>query len=125
MMRTMIACVALLVSLTGASGEMTAGEFLDRAEKIENGGLVSAQSTEVQELRAEARRVGALYRAELDRRAARGEPQHSCPPPRGAASLSGKDLRAYLKSLGAAELAKPYRLAFFNMMKDRFPCPKS
>jgi len=101
--------------LVAARGEMTAGEFLAKAATVEDQGMKAIFSSEAKELRGENQRVMALYEADTNGRG-------SCPPPKSQRKLSGDELKAYMSSLSAAERKQPYRLAFYGLMRKKYPC---
>lgn len=101
--------------LVAARGEMTAGEFLSKAKIVEDQGMMAIFSSEAKELRSENQRVMAQYDADIKGRG-------SCPPPKGQRKLSGDELKDYMGKLGAAERSKSYRLAFYGLMRKKYPC---
>lgn len=122
MTRKWVLAALALPLLTAAGAEMTAAQFLAKAKKVEAQGMMALLSSEAGELRAEADRVGKIYRADIEKQPKSGPGRHSCPPPKGKGNLTGDELKAYLETLSPAQKARPYREAFYNLMKKKYPC---
>lgn len=110
------------VLLTGAASEMTVAEFLAGMKKAETLGPAALLSSDVRALRAESDRVRELYVADITRQKKAGGKLHSCPPTGDRPKLTGEELRAYLSKLPAAAQKQPFRVAVYNLMKQKYPC---
>lgn len=110
------------LALMAAAPEMSVNTFLEGVEKAENMGPAALLSSDVRALRAESERVRELYIAENARQKKAGGPRHSCPPGDGKPKMSGEELRQYLTKLPPAARKQPFRVAVFNLMKQKYPC---
>lgn len=110
------------LTLTAAASEMTVNEFLQGMEKAESLGPAALLSSDVRALRAESDRVRQLYIDDAARQKKAGGKRHSCPPADGKPKMSGEELRVYLTKLPAAAKKQPFRVAVFNLMKQKYPC---
>ena len=122
-MRANIVAASILVFLASpaaAETQMTAGQFLDKANALEAKGMMAMLSPDVKILRGTGKAAGKEYRAMLKRQKANGQNPHSCPPGKG--KLNGSDMKAHLSSLSAAQKAQPFQAAFFSLMKKKYPC---
>ncbi|MEZ5710583.1 MAG: hypothetical protein R3E02_14480 [Blastomonas sp.] len=113
----LLPCAALLLIAAGGS-EMTAGEFLTGMNKVEAQGMTAIFSSDAKKLKAETERVIKLYDGEV----AKGSRDYGCPPPKGKRKLTGDELKAHISGLSASQKAQPYRLAFYGLMKKKYPC---
>lgn len=119
--QTAILAAAAMV-LTAAAPEMTVAEFLNGMKKAESLGPAALLSSDARALRAESDRVKQLYVAHAAREKQAGGTRHSCPPADGRPKMSGSELQAYLTSLSPAARKQPFRVAVFNLMKQKYPC---
>lgn len=110
------------VVLTAAAPEMTAGQFLAGMKKAESLGPAAILSSDARALRAETDRVRQLYIASAIREKQAGGARHSCPPADGKPKMTGDELRGYLTKLSPAARRQPFRVAVFNLMKQKYPC---
>jgi hypothetical protein len=110
------------VLLTAAAPEMTAGQFLAGMKKAESLGPAAILSSDARALRAETDRVRQLYIATAVREKRAGGARHSCPPADGKPKMTGDELRSYLNKLSPAARKQPFRVAVFNLMKQKYPC---
>ena len=118
-----LSLAAMPAGLSAAPGDMSVATFLTRAEALEKKGMMAMFSSDLKVLKAEAEGAGDAYRASLaaDRKA--GRTPHSCPPPKGKASISSDDMLAHLRSYPASRRqAIPLKAAFADLMKKRYPC---
>lgn len=115
-----LALVAIM--LTAAAPEMTAGQFLQGMKDAESLGPAAILSSDARALRAETDRVRKAYIADIARQRKSGAAKHSCPPADGKPKMSGDELRIYLTKLSPAARKQPFRLAVYNLMKQKYPC---
>lgn len=111
---------ALLLMATAP--EMTAGQFLEGMKKAESLGPAAILSSDARALRAETDRVRQMYIATAVREKKAGGARHSCPPADGKPKMTGDELRSYLNRLSPAARRQPFRVAVFNLMKQKYPC---
>lgn len=108
--------------LMAAAPEMTAGQFLEGMKKAESLGPAAILSSDARALRAETDRVRQMYIATAVREKKAGGARHSCPPADGKPKMTGDELRSYLNRLSPAARRQPFRVAVFNLMKQKYPC---
>lgn len=118
----LLAVPVVALALTAAAPEMTAGEFLQGMKKAESLGPAAILSSDARALRAETDRVRKLYIAQAAKQKKAGGARHSCPPADGKPKMSGDELRTYLTRLSPAARKQPFRVAVFNLMKQKYPC---
>lgn len=120
----LISPALLIATSVSASdpGEMSAAEFLARAEKLEKKGMLAAFSGDLKTLKREAKAAGQSYRARIKADRAAGRQPHSCPP-EGEQSMSSNELLGHLRSYPEATRKEiTMKAAFADLMKKRYPC---
>ncbi len=115
-----VAFSLLLPAPLMAAGEMTAGEFLAKAEKLKAQGPLALMSSDLTVLKNEGKRASKVYKDDIVRQKKSGQIPHSCPPEGG--SMNADELINHLKSLSAAQKQQPFRSAFYGLMKKKYPC---
>ena len=124
MKHAIAAAVALGVTVTAtplmAQAEMSAGDFLAKAEKLQAQGPMALFSSDLSVLKAEGKRAAQLYKADLLKQKQAGVAPHSCPPEKIA--MNSDEILGYLKGLSPAQKKQSYRSAFYGLMKQKFPC---
>lgn len=101
---------------------MTVAEFLARAHALQARGILAIGSPEIAALRDEMMRIADAYRNDLEAARAAHRPPQSCPPPRGQAKMSSQELIAELDKIPPAQRGMDLRVAFYAVMKRRYPC---
>ncbi|MEI9853037.1 MAG: hypothetical protein WDN24_21785 [Sphingomonas sp.] len=120
----LIAAALLLAGQQAAPADMTVAALLERIEAA-RGAPAPELSPQIEQLRAELRRVGLEYRAEVDAAKAAGKPPRSCLPPPGAFNFNSNELVAELVKVPEAErAATSIRPAFYALLDRRFACPQ-
>lgn len=126
-MRTTLIAGALLLAVAtpapAAQQQMSAGEFLARAEPM----LKKSKASLI--FSGEARRLIKLFgktaednRARLDADRAAGRPVTTCLPPKGKASVNTTELLSHIRSLSAQQRAQSFDAAFASLMAKKYPC---
>lgn len=124
-MRRLLTTALLISAYIPAAQAMTVAEFLAKSDAVKAKGMLAMMSSDLTLLRNEMKSVSTAYRADIDAAQKAGKPPHSCPPPKGKASISSDDVMAELQSLPTAEKARTsVKTAFYAMMKKRYPCGK-
>ncbi len=126
-MRRLIVPLACLLVLgapaSAAPGDMSVATFLAKAEKLKAKGLTAMFSSDLKVVKREAEGAGDHYRARIaaDRKA--GRTPHSCPPPKGKASINADTMLAHLRSYPASRRSSvTMKTAFADLMKKEYPC---
>lgn len=118
-----LACTLLLypLHLSAAPGDMSAAEFLTRADKLKAKGPMALLSGDFKKLKGEAEAAGATYRARIEGDKAAGRAPHSCPPKKSA--LNSDELLAHLRSYPEARRPSiTMKVAFAELMRKKYPC---
>ena len=118
-----LACTALLypLQLLAAPGDMSAADFLTRADKLKAKGPMALLSSDFKHLKGEAEAAGASYRARLKADKAAGHPPHRCPPRKAA--MNSDELLAHLRSYPEARRPSiTMKVAFAELMRKKYPC---
>lgn len=113
-----LATVAPVVPAQAQS--MTLDELLVVLKRVEAPG--DPAPGDVALLNRELGAAGAAYRAMIDAGPAPGEPRHSCPPPKGQATLTSRELVPLIEALPADARGTPVRDGLFRLMAIRYPC---
>lgn len=122
-MRKLITTALLIAAYVPAAQAMTVAEFLAKSEAVKAKGMLAMMSSDLKLLQGEMKGVAAAYRADIDAAQKAGKAPHSCPPPKGKASIGSDDVMAELQSVPAAEKPRmSVKTAFYAMMKKRYPC---
>jgi hypothetical protein len=98
----------------------TVAEFLQRAQALMMGGEVSRESPQFQALLADVAAAGKDVRARQEAERAAGGPVTFCLPEQGKAE---KDLIAHLMKIPEAQRNRPFRDAFADYVRAKYPCP--
>lgn len=114
--------IAALVTLPATAQAMSVAEFLGKVNALKAKGIFAMGSPDIKLLTDEMKGVAAAYRADIDGARSAGRTPHSCPPPKGTAKLSSKDVLAEFEAIPAAQRGMSTKAAFYALMKKRFPC---
>ena len=112
-----------LAAVSSAPGDMSVAAFLPKAEALKKKGMMAMFSSDLKVLKAEAEGAASHYRAALaaDRKA--GRTPHSCPPPKGKASIGADAMMDHLRSYPASRRGSvSMKTAFADLMKKKYPC---
>ena len=128
-MRTALLAGALLLGLAApaaaapADPQMSAGEFLKRAEPL----LKKSKASLI--FSGEARRLIKLVgktaeenRARLDADRSAGRAVATCLPPKGKASISTTELLSHIRALSPQQREQSFDSAFASLMAKKYPC---
>lgn len=121
MKRFVLAAVALTLVATPASA-MNVAEFLAKAKALQARGMLAMFSSDYSLLKQEMLTIGAAYRTDIEAARAAGRKPHSCPPPKGQAKMTPKELLADLEKIPASQRGMSMKAAFYGIMARRYPC---
>lgn len=125
-MRVLVASfagVALMfpVTLLAAPGDMSAADFLSRADKLKAKGPLALISGDYKTLKREVDVASDHYRNRMKADKAAGRNPHSCPPQKG--SINSDELLAHLRSYPEARRPQvSMKIAFADLMRKKYPC---
>ena len=118
----------LAASLLAAAGPaaaqpqgLSAADFLLRAQALMMGGQVSADSPELLVLRDEVIAAGKAVRAQQAADLAAGRPATLCLP--ADAKTTPPEIIQHLLKIPAAQRNLPFRQAFADYARAKYPCP--
>ncbi|MCP3730479.1 hypothetical protein M9978_08555 [Sphingomonas sp. MG17] len=114
--------IAALVALPASAQAMSVAEFLAKVSGLKAKGLFAMGSPDIKLLTTEMKAVGEAYRTDIEGARAAGRTPHSCPPPKGKAKLTSKDLLSEFEAIPAAQRGMSVKTAFYAMMRKRYPC---
>lgn len=114
--------IAALFALPTAAQAMTVAQFLTKVNALKAKGIFAMGSPDIKLLTNEMKGVAEAYRADIQGARAAGRTPHSCPPPKGQAKLSSKDIMAEFEAIPPAQRGISTKAAFYAMMKKRYPC---
>ena len=125
----MKALAALAASLLAAGSPAAAqpqglsvADFLGRAQAlVMGGGRVSADNPDLAILRDEVLAAGKAVRAQQAADLAAGRPANYCLP--ANAGTSPPEIIQHLMKIPAAQRSLPFRQAFADYAKAKYPCP--
>ena len=111
------------IPASAAPGDMTIAAFLPKVEALKKKGMMAMFSSDYKTVKAEAEGAASQYRARIESDRKTGRTPHSCPPPKGKASMDSDALLAHLKSYSARQRqSTTIKVAFADLMKKRYPC---
>ena len=124
MKRIMVAAVLIgLAAPASAAPEMTAGEFLARAEPLFKKSKVAlAFSGEARKLMGTLGQAAQRNRARLEADRVAGRPLTTCLPPKGKAKVEAGALLAHIRAMSPAERAQSFESAFASYTAKKYPC---
>ena len=99
---------------------MPVRDFLPRAERLMAAGVGAMFSADRKPVVAEVKRVGRVYKADIEAAKAAGRTPRSCPPARG--KLDAKAFLAYLRTIPANQRGMDMTEAFHRYMAATHPC---
>lgn len=116
-----LACVAAPAL---AAPEMTAGEFLRRAEPmLRKSKAALVFSGEARKLMGTLGQAAERNRARLDSDKAAGRKLATCLPPKGKAKVNANELLAHIRAMPPAQKAQSFDSAFASFTAKKYPCP--
>jgi uncharacterized protein YggE len=118
-----LAAAALLAVSAPAAAQTqgpTVAEFLQRAQMLMLGGAGARETPEFQALLADVAAAGKDVRARQEAERAAGGPVTFCLPEQGKAE---NDLIAHLLKIPEAQRNRPFRDAFADYVRAKYPCP--
>ena len=123
-MKAFAALAAALLAVSAPAAAQPQGpsvaDFLQRAQALMMGGEVSRESPQFQALLADVAAAGKDVRARQAAERAAGGPVTFCLPPEGKAE---QDLIAHLLKIPEAQRNRPFREAFADYVRAKYPCP--
>jgi hypothetical protein len=123
-MKRLFALAATLLAVSAPAAAQpqgpTVADFLRRAQALMLGGEVSRDSPQFQALLADVAAAGKDVRARQEAERAAGGPVTFCLPPEGKAE---NDLLAHLIKIPDAQRGAPFRDAFADYVRAKYPCP--
>ncbi len=106
-----------------AAAEMSAGEFLKRAEPLLKKSKVSLVfSGEARKLMGTLGQAAERNRAKVDADRAAGRTPSACLPPKGKAQINATELLAHIRALPPAQKAQSFDSAFASYTARKYPC---
>ena len=123
-LRMVIAAVCVtLAAPAAAAPEMSAGEFLKRAEPLLKKSKVALVfSGEARKLMGTLGQAAERNRAKIDADRAAGRTPSACLPPKGKAQISATELLAHLRAMPPAQRAQSFDAAFASYTAKKYPC---
>ena len=119
----MIAALVSLAASAAASRQITAGEFLTKAEAVmKKSKAALVFSGDARELVRTLGETAKRHRARLDSDRAAGRKVTTCLPPKGKAEIKSDELLAYLRALPPAQKAQSFDSAFAGYVARKYPC---
>ena len=106
-----------------AAPQMSAGEFLKRAEPLLKKSKMSLVfSGEARKLLGTLGQAAERHRAKLDADRVAGRTPSACLPPKGKAKINATELLAHIRALPPAQKAQSFDHAFASYTARKYPC---
>ena len=103
--------------------QMTAGEFLKRAEPLLKKSKMSLIfSGEARKLIGTLGQTAERNRMQMDADRAAGRKPTACLPPKGKAKVDATELLAHIRAMPAAQKAQSFDSAFASYTARKYPC---
>lgn len=126
----MVRCVLIaLISLAiatpvlAAPQQMSAGEFLAKAEPLlKKGKMALVFSKEARRLMAVLGEAAQHNRTRLDADRAAGRRIDTCLPEKGKAKVNANDLLAHIRAMPPAQRSQSFDAAFASYTARKYPC---
>ena len=116
---------SLLLAASPAAAQprgLSVADFLGKAQALMmGGGRVSADNPDIAVLREEVMAAGKAVRAQQAADLAAGRPATYCIPT--SAGVSPPEIIQHLMKIPAAQRSLPFRQAFADYAKAKYPCP--
>lgn len=115
--------VAAPAAAAAAAAQITAGEFLAKAEpllKMSKASLIF--SGDARRLMRTLGETAQKNRTRLEADRSAGRPMTTCLPPKGKAQIKAPELLAHLRALSPAQRAQSFDLAFAGYLAKKYPC---
>lgn len=116
-----VAPVLLGVTLSAPAAAMDVATFIAKGEALKAKGMLAMFSSDLKDIRAEAKEAARLYQLDKEARAKAGLPPNSCPPP--GAKLGSMEFFDELKKIPVAERGMPMKDGMAWVSRRKFPCP--
>lgn len=116
--RLVLGLIAVSVAVPAAA--MPVRDFLPRAERLMKAGVGAVFSADRKPVMAEVKRVGRVYKADIEGAKAAGRTPRSCPPAKS--KLDGKAFLAYLHAMPASQRGMDMTEALHRYMATEHPC---
>ncbi len=122
----LLGAAALVLSTPAfAQPQMTAGEFLVRAEPLlKKNKAALLFSGEARKLAKVIRHAAERNRARHEAEQAAGRRLSACLPPKGKAKIEAGELMGYLRSLSPTQRAQSFEQAFAGAMTRKYACKR-
>jgi hypothetical protein len=122
--RALFAAVLLAVaSPVLAAGQITAGQFLARAEPLlKKNKMALMFSGEARKLVGILGQAAQNNRARLEADKAAGRAVDTCLPGKGKARVNANDLLAHIRAMPPAQKAQSFDAAFASYTAKKYPC---
>ena len=122
--RVVLAALAIgLAAPVAAASQMTAGQFLAKAEPLLKKSKMSLVfSGDARKLMRTLGDSAQRHRARLDADIAAGRKVTTCLPPKGKASINATELLAHIRALPPAQKAQSFDAAFAGYTAKKYPC---
>ena len=122
--RVVMAAACLAASATAsAAPQMSAGEFLKRAEPLLKKSKMSLVfSGEARKLVGTLGQAAERHRAKLDADRIAGRTPSACLPAKGKAKVNATELLAHIRAMPPAQKAQSFDAAFASYTAKKYPC---
>ena len=111
------------IAVHATPGTMTVADFLATADKLKAMGMRAMFSSDVKPLMAEMTGAAKSYRADALAARGAGRTDLGCPPVEGKLGVNSNQIITEFATIPPAERARTTaKLAFYAMMKRKFPC---
>ena len=116
------ACVGLAAPALAAP-QMSAGEFLKRAEPLlKKNKMTLVFSGEARKLLGTLGQAAERNRAKLDADRAAGRTPSACLPAKGKAKVNATELLAHIRAMSPVQKAQSFDNAFASYTAKKYPC---
>ena len=115
--------LAFAAPALAAEQQMTAGQFLQRAEPLlKKSKMALVFSSEARKLVGVLGQAAQNNRARLDADKAAGRRIDTCLPEKGKAKVNANDLLAHIRTMSPAQKAQSFDSAFASYTAKKYPC---
>ena len=122
--RVLLAAVLMAVaSPVLAAGQITAGQFLTRAQPLlKKNKMALMFSGEARKLVGILGQAAQSNRTRLEAEKAAGRKVDTCLPEKGKAKVNANDLLAHIRAMPPAQKAQTFDAAFASYIAKKYPC---
>ena len=118
-----LSSLAIATPVLAAPQQMSAGEFLAKAEPLlKKGKMALVFSKEARRLMTVLGEAAQHNRTRLDADSAAGRRTDTCLPKKGKAKVNANDLLAHIRAMPPAQKAQSFDAAFASYTARKYPC---